>query len=556
MATELVGGDDTLRLDRVQALARVGFWEWDPATGHMHWSTQLRRILGFGVDEEPDFTTLRSLVHPDDLAAFDDTVTRAPERGCHAEHIHRSYLADRRTVRVLHLSLDVVDGGEGIDQRVFATCMDITEQQEAKNELAYLATHDTLSGLHNRRSIVALLEERLTDAPADRGALLLIDIDHFKDINDTRGHGAGDEVLTALTTLLGAQLPPEALLGRLGGDEFAVILPGGDTERACAVAEQLCDAVYATPIATGKEPLRMSVSIGVAALADAGDAGAALTSADLALYQAKADGRNTVRSASHDQRDRASQRLSIQQRLSRALDADRLRLLAQPIVDLATDQVLAHELLLRVDDEHEPPLLPGTFLPTAERSTLAARIDRWVLDRAITALATPAARRRRMRLQVNLTGRSLRDADLADRVIEQLRSAGVAPHRLGLEVTEFAAINDTYELLHLIERLSAAGCPVVMDDFGSGLGSLLSLRHVPFAAVKLSGPLIAHADRNDGTRTVVDGLVRMAKGLRMHVIAEEVDSMPLLRALRDSGVRAAQGYLLGRPEPLERVLAG
>lgn len=555
MATELVGGDDTLRLDRVQALARVGFWEWDPASGRMHWSMQLRRIFGFDPDDEPDFSTLRSLVHPDDLAAFDETVTRAPVRADHAEHIHRSYLADRRTLRVMHVSLDVVGGSEGDARRVFATCMDITEQQEAKNELAYLATHDTLSGLHNRRSIVALLEERLTDAPADRGALLLIDVDHFKDINDTRGHAAGDEVLTALTALLDARMPDGALLGRLGGDEFAVILPGADTGRACAVGEQLCDAVYATPVMTGREPLRMSVSIGVASLGHVDDAGAALTSADLALYRAKADGRNAVRTASDDQRDRASRRLSIQQRLSHALDTDGFRLLAQPIVDLATDQVLAYELLLRVDDDHKPALLPGTFLPTAERSTLAARIDRWVLDRAIAALATPAARRRRMRLQVNLTGRSLRDADLADRVVAQLGSAGVAPHRLGLEVTEFTAINDTSELLHLIERLSAAGCPVVMDDFGSGLGSLLSLRHVPFAAVKLSGPLIAHADRNDGTRTVVDGLVRMAKGLRMHVIAEEVDSMPLLRALRDSGVRAAQGYLLGRPEPLERVLA-
>lgn len=554
MATELVGGDDTLRLDRVQALARVGFWEWDPATGRMHWSTQLREIFGFGPDDEPDFTTLRSLVHDDDLPEFDATVTRAPARAGHAEHIHRSYLTDRRTVRVVHLSLDVAQEGP-TGPRVFATCVDITEQQEAKNELAYLATHDTLTGLHNRRGIVALLEERLTDAPAVRGALLLIDVDHFKDINDTRGHAAGDDVLIALTALLDTRMPDGALLGRLGGDEFAVILPGADAERGHAVGEQLCDTVYATPVMTGREPLRMSVSIGVAALRNVDDAGAALASADLALYQAKADGRNAVRTASDDQRDRASRRLSIQQRLSRALDTDGFRLLAQPIVDLATDQVLAYELLLRVDDNHSPALLPGTFLPTAERSTLAARIDRWVLNRAIAALATPAARRRRMRLQVNLTGRSLRDADLADRVVEQLGSAGVAPDRLGLEVTEFTAISDTSELLHLIERLSAAGCPVVMDDFGSGLGSLLSLRHVPFAAVKLSGPLIAHADRNDGTRTVVDGLVRMAKGLRMHVIAEEVDSMPLLRALRDSGVRAAQGYLLGRPEPLERLLA-
>lgn len=245
---------------------------------------------------------------------------------------------------------------------------------------------------------------------------------------------------------------------------------------------------------------------------------------------------------------------SVHRRLSDALAQGRFALVAQPIVDLATDQVTAHEVLLRLHDGIEPAVAPRTFLPVAERTGLAAGIDQWVLGRAVAALATPAARRRHLCLQVNVTGASLADLGFASALLARLDAAGVAAERLGLEVTEATALDDHELVAALVDRLGAAGCPVVLDDFGTGVGALASLRHVPFAAVKLAGPLVRHADTDVGARTVLDGLVRVAQGLRLHVIAEEVDSRGLIQAVRDAGARGAQGYALGHPEPLDRLL--
>ena len=547
--------DDARRLERVQALAGVGLWEWHPQTGEMHWSDQLRQVFGFRPDEILDYATFRSLVIADDVSAFDRTVADALERGAPFRSIQRMHLADRRTVRVFQLSGEVVSDGAGGAVSVLATGADITEQQIAKNELAYLATHDALTGLHNRRSILALIEEEMSQHDDRPGALLLIDIDHFKDINDLRGHAIGDQVMRALGSQLADHLPDAAELGRLGGDEFAVVLGGHDDTAARNVAERVCDAVNGTPVMTAGGALRLTVSVGVAQMQGQTDKETVVANADLALYDAKAAGRNCVREFRPEQHTRARQRLSVQQRLAEALDNDGLSLMAQPIVDLKTDEISAWELLLRLQDGNDPDLPPDEFLPTAERSSLATRVDRWVVRRAIETLAAPEARRRGLCLQVNVTSRSLEDAGFGDGVLDALRAAGVSPHRLGLEITETATMSNVDAVRCLVARLGSAGCPIVLDDFGTGFGSLVSLRNVPFAAIKIAGTFVQHADHADPNLTVIDGIVRMARGLGMQVIAEQVDREPLLRALRDVGVRGAQGYLLGAPRPLSDMLA-
>lgn len=546
------GSEGAERLERVQALAGIGVWEWRPASGAMDWSPQLRQMWGLHEGERPDYAEFRSLVVADDLATFDRTVADAIEQGATFHCIQRMHLADRHTVRVFQMSGQVVDDGDGV--RVLATTVDITEQQEVKNELAYLATHDPLTDLHNRRGILALIDERLSQHPDDPGTLLLIDIDHFKDINDLRGHAIGDQVMRALTSQL-AELLPDAALGRLGGDEFAVVLGGVDADAGRRTAEQVCDAVNRTPVMTAEGALRLTVSVGVAEMTGAADKESALANADLALYEAKAAGRNCVREAMPEQHTRAHQRLSVHQRLAEALANDRLFLMAQPIVDLKTDEISAWELLLRLHDGKLPDLPPSAFLPTAERSSLATRVDRWVVGRAIAALSSPAARRRALCLQVNVTTRSLEDPKFGDFVLAALRNAGVNPYRLGFEINETATITNVEAVRHLVSRLGSAGCPIVLDDFGTGFGSLVSLRSVPFAAIKVAGAFVQQADRDAVNLTVVDGIVRLARGLGMQVIAEEVDRRPLLHAMRDAGVRGAQGYLLGAPRPLEDVLA-
>ncbi|HSK96718.1 MAG TPA: EAL domain-containing protein [Euzebyales bacterium] len=556
MATDTLGLDDSQRLERMQALAGIGLWEWRVGTDAMYWSPQLRRLFGFGQDETLDFTTLRSLVFAEELAAFDQAVADAVTSQQQFRTIQRMYRADHQTVRVLQIAGEVVRDDSGAVVSMFGTGADITEQQTVSNELAHLATHDTLTGLHNRRGIMALVDERLVQHADEPTALLLIDIDHFKDINDLRGHAVGDQVMRALAQHLEDHLPAGAALGRLGGDEFAVVLAAHDGAAARAVAEHLCDAVNASPMMTSTGALRLTVSVGVAAMTAPTDTETVLANADLALYEAKNAGRNCSREFLPEQHLRARQRLSVQQRLAEALDADGLTLMAQPIVDLATDEISAWELLLRLRDGHMPELPPTEFLPTAERSSLATRVDRWVVAHAIAALSTPAARRRNLCLQVNVTSRSLEDPTFGDAVLDALSDAGVHPYRLGLEVTETATMGNVDAVRTLVRRLGSAGCPIVLDDFGTGFGSLVSLRNVPFTAIKVAGAFVQRADRPAPNLTVIDGMVRLAHGLGMQVVAEEVDRKDLLLALRDAGVRGAQGYLLGEPRPLDDVLAG
>jgi diguanylate cyclase (GGDEF)-like protein/PAS domain S-box-containing protein len=554
MATDTLGLDDSQRLERIQALAGIGLWEWHPQTDDMYWSSQLREMFGFGQDETLDYTTFRSLVLAEELARFDHTVAETIDGQQRFRAVQHMYLADRHTVRVMRVAGEVVRDDSGAVVSVLGTGTDITEQQTVSNELAHLAAHDPLTGLHNRRGIVALIEERLAQHADEPTALLLIDIDHFKDINDLRGHAIGDQVMRSLARHLEDNLPAGAALGRLGGDEFAVVLAAHDSDAARAVAEHLCDTVNGAPMMTGTGALRLTVSIGVAAMTAPTDQETVLANADLALYEAKNAGRNCSREFMPEQHLRARQRLSVQQRLAEALDSNGLSLMAQPIVDLATDEVSAWELLLRLRDGHAPELPPAEFLPTAERSSLATRVDRWVVARAIATLSTPEARRRGLCLQVNITSRSLEDPTFGDAVLDALRTAGVHPYRLGLEVTETATMGNVDAVRTLVRRLGSAGCPIVLDDFGTGFGSLVSLRHVPFTAIKVAGTFVQHADRTDPNLTIIDGIVRLARGLGMQVIAEEVDRTELLLALRDAGVRGAQGYLLGEPRPLEDVL--
>ena len=546
--------DDPQRLERIQALAGIGLWEWHPQTGDMYWSSQLREMFGFAPEESPDYATFRSLVVADDLASFDLLVDDAIAHQQRFHAVQRMYRADRRTVRVVQISGEVTRDDNGAVTSVLATSTDVTEQHQARTELTHLATHDALTGLRNRRAIMAAISERLTQHAGEPTALLLIDIDHFKDINDLRGHAIGDQVMRALAAELDAHLPDAAELGRLGGDEFAVVLPNHDPETARAVAERLCDVVNGTPMMTTGGALRLTVSIGVAAITGPADNETVLANADLALYEAKNAGRNCTREFRPEQQARASRRLSVQQRLAEALDTNGLSLLAQPIVDLATDEISAWELLLRLRDGHSPQLPPSEFLPTAERSSLATRVDRWVVARAIAALSAPAARRRGLCLQVNVTSRSLEDVTFVDSVLDALGSAGVSPHRLGFEITETATMGNVAAVRSLVERLGNAGCPIVLDDFGTGLGSLVSLRHVPFSAIKVAGTFVQHAGAGHPNLTLIDGIVRLARGLSMQVIAEQVDGRPLLQALRDAGVRGAQGYLLGGPRPLDDIL--
>ncbi|MFC0003442.1 putative bifunctional diguanylate cyclase/phosphodiesterase [Micromonospora siamensis] len=541
------------RLAHIEQLAKVGTWEWDLPSGEVIWSDVLQRMFGLPPGTGLDYPAYRRMVHPDDIGMIEQTLEDALRRGGAFSYTHRMYLADGATLRVFECYGEVFTDSTGAPVRVLGTAHDITAVRRVQDELTRLAERDPLTDLPNRRALLAHIDELLAGGPEPSGALLLVDIDNFKDINDVHGHAVGDEVLRALTRLLRRELPPGTLLGRLGGDEFAVVLPGADAEGALVIAEAMCNAVVRAPVPVAGTGLRVTLSIGAASREPADTRDTMLAHADLALYEAKDAGRNRARLYLPEQYRHAVQRISVVTRVRRALDENRMGLDAQPIVDLATGQVVSHELLVRLRDGAEPVLSPAEFLPTVERDDLIGDLDRWVVATATAALAEPGATRAGLRFDINISARSLESPGFGDWVVRTLRAAGIAADRLGLEVTETAAITNVAAVRHLADALRDAGCRLSLDDFGAGFGSFAYLKHLPFSTVKIAGDFVRQADHGGADPVLIDAVVRAAHGLGMSTVAESVERAALVPALRALGVDAGQGYHLGRPVPLDEL---
>ncbi|GAA1031708.1 hypothetical protein GCM10009557_27860 [Virgisporangium ochraceum] len=538
------------RLAHVERIAKIGTWEWNLGTTELTWSEATMATFGFPAGTTLDFDMFRAHVFPDDLPMVEATLRQALTTGGQFNYTLRMYLADRATLRTFECYGEVFTDADGTPTRVLGTAHDITEIRRVQDELAYLADHDQLTGLVNRRSFTA----RLDATPSARtggGAVLLVDVDNFKDINDLRGHAVGDEVMRSLSRRLQRHLPEGAVLGRLGGDEFAALLDGRDAATALEIAEHLCHAASDTPMVFGDEALRISVSIGAAPLDGEADCEVLLAHADLALYEAKNAGRNRARLFAPEQYRHAVQRVNILSRVRAALDTGHLKLDAQPIVTLADGQTASYELLVRLRDGLYPHVGPADILPALERGDLVRELDRWVVTEAISALSQA----RDLWLDVNLSTRSIDDPTFGDWVVSALSRAGVDPKRLGVEITETAAISNLDAARRLAAALTGAGCRFSLDDFGAGFGSFAYLKHLPFTTVKIAGEFVRQADSRSVDRVLVDAVVRAASGLGMTTVAEYVDRAPLVDALRELGVTKGQGYYLGRPGKLDDLLA-
>ncbi len=539
------------RLARLEAMSGMGSWVWNLQENLFDWSESLLRMFGLDPGTRVDYADYRSMLHPDDVAMIEETQAQALAARTPFQYTHRMFLPDG-TERVFECHGEVFANAAGTPTRVLGTARDITDDHRARAELAFLAEHDPLTGIANRRRITTRLAEVARDP---RGAaLLLIDIDNFKDINDLRGHAVGDRVIRRIARTVAARIPPDALLGRLGGDEFAVVVPFAGADDAVDLAERLCDAVAEATIVDEAAALRITASIGIAIVARGEDVETSLAQADLALYEAKNAGRNRARLFAPDHYHQAARRVSLLQRVGAALDNGTMQLDAQPIVDLATGRVARHELLIRLRDGLEPPLGPADFLPAAERTDLVLRLDRWVLERAVAALATPRAVASGLRLEVNVSARSLEDDDLGRWILDQLKAAEVAPQRLGLEITETTAIDSLDAARVLATRLTEAGCGFALDDFGAGFASFSYLKHLPFTAVKIAGEFVRLLDSDPVDCALVTAVVGVAKQLGMRTVAEQVDRDPLVHKLRTLGVDDGQGFHLGRPRPLKELL--
>ncbi len=429
-------------------------------------------------------------------------------------------------------------------------------------ELRHMADHDPLTGLLNRRAYERSLNEHLErgERYGHAGAVMVLDLDSFKEVNDTLGHRAGDELIVRVAGALGSRLRDSDTLARLGGDEFAILTPRGGRAEAETLAQSLLEVVRRehAPRGPGGRSRPITASIGVAPLEGAEQLSAeeALINADLAMYDAKEAGRDRTVTYGGASRGQAhiEARLEWAERIRAALDEDRLVLHAQPVVETATGRATQHELLVRMVDAHGDLIPPGSFLPVAERFGLIREIDRWVVTRAIRMLGEHRAEGRRPVVEINLSAHSLGDAQLALHIGRELRAAGVDATQLIFEVTETAAIGNMAAARSFAERLGELGCRFALDDFGAGFGSFYYLKHLPFHFIKIDGEFVRSCASDSTDRLVIGAVVELARGLGKRTIAEFVGDEQTLTILAELGVDYVQGFHLGPPAPLENWL--
>jgi diguanylate cyclase (GGDEF)-like protein/PAS domain S-box-containing protein len=439
---------------------------------------------------------------------------------------------------------------------------DVTYRHHYEENLEYLASHDPLTGLQNRASFAAQLEAHadIVRRYGADGALLLLDLDHFKYINDTLGHQAGDQLIGRVAAVLSGRLRTSDVLARLGGDEFAVLLPRADAATAQIVAEGLLEALRAERIAVPRtREQAVTASIGVA-MFEEGDTASGedvLVCADLAMYDAKEAGRNrfAVYTPGEPAQGRMRGRITWAERIRVAIEDERFVLVAQPIVDLTDGRVSQFEVLLRMRDDRGQMILPGAFLATAERLGLIQQIDGLTVTAALRAFALHNGRGKLLpNIEINLSGASIGDPLILALIERELAETGLDPNRVIFEITETAAIANIAKAREFSQQLARLGCRFALDDFGAGFGSFYYLKHVRFDVLKIDGEFVRDCCSSLTDRMVIQAVVGIAHGLEKQTVAEHVGDAQTVGLLRDMGVDSGQGFYLGRPEPLTDFL--
>ncbi len=537
---------------------KIGVFEMDPVRGIVSRDARMAELYGMAEDAPlPTIAELQQSMHPDDRERFVRTVSGMFER-LDTEPVDIEYRIVRPDGQIRHLrflSKIVTDFGDSGPIMV-GICHDVTEELRLKDELSYQATHDALTGLYNRFEFERRLEAAL--AAGGEHALCYIDLDRFKIINDTAGHAAGDALLRELSEALTHSLRKDDVLARLGGDEFGLLLRNCDVEVAERLCEELIECIAAHGIEWQGRSYEVSASIGIARLGPGiGDAAEAMTEADVACYVAKASGRAraVVYRAEHSAAQQHHHELKVAASIREALVSDRFCLYAQAIVPVAetASEPLHYELLLRMYDEGGAIVSPALFIPAAEHYDLMARIDRWVLCEALEHQGE-RIREAGVTVAINLSAQSLNDPTFVPFVRDLVKASPIPAQRIHFEITETAAVTHMAAAGKVVQALRELGCAVALDDFGSGLSSFTYLKHFPVDYVKIDGSFVRAIEASDPDRLIVDSIHTLAHNFGARTIAEYVENPAILERLRAIGVDYAQGYGIGRPQPLKHIL--
>ncbi len=553
-------------LQDLQRIARLGTWILDRDTRLMRWSEQMYALLGLDAGAKTDFEAFSLCIHPEDREAVCDALEDAAAARVPLDAMCRIVLASG-AVRYVQLRGEL---SPSQTSRMYGTMQDVTEQRRAQEKIRHLANFDSLTGLANRRRFMEQLERARvrSEAKDHQMALLYLDLDQFKRINDTLGHTAGDELLRAVADVLfekvrsadfvtPSRVSEDSEISRLGGDEFAVLLTRiAAREDAERVASHIL-AALPTPIVVDGQEITTTGSIGIALYPDDGeDVETLVKHADRALYHAKEKGRNGYQFFSEALNVGALKRLTMEARLRSAVESGGLHLCYQPRLNLARGRLDGVEALLRWDDEELGRVSPKDFIPLAEETGLILELGSWVLR---AACAQGAAWREAglddLRVSVNVSTMQFRRGDLTATVGEALAGTGFPPRFLELEITESLMLQDDEDTATALRELRAMGLRVALDDFGTGYSSLSYLSRYPLDVLKLDRSLVRDLTGDPHARGIATAVISMAHVLGLSVVAEGVDHEDQLGFLREQGCDEAQGFLIAGPLEIDEVTA-
>jgi diguanylate cyclase (GGDEF)-like protein/PAS domain S-box-containing protein len=538
-------------LVNAQRLARVGNWTKDLRTGKLSWSDEMCRIFGVSPNEV-DEGLLRRFDHPSDVTNVKHVVSAAQANFESYSIDHRVVLRDG-SVRHVQEQAEYSFDSTGKAVSVIGTLLDVTARKQAEERLAHLAHHDALTGLPNR----TLLHERLSQAllfarrHTSTVAVLYLDLDRFKGVNDTLGHGVGDELLKVVATRLSSAVRPTDTVVRPGGDEFIIVLADMARESDVKEVAEKIGRTFAAPFVVERDEFFISTSIGVALFPkDGDDAETLIKNADAAMYQAKERGRNNTQFYTADIQDATRRKLSLEGDLRKALEREEFVLHYQPIVSVTSGAITGFESLVRWQHPQRGLIAPNDFIPIAEEVGVIVPLGEWVLR---TAAAQQKTWERSGcdvgRVTVNISARQFQQRDLPEVVGRIVDEFGIRPGTLELELTESIVMRDVSDGIRAVAQLREMGVAVAMDDFGTGYSSLSYLKSFPIASLKIDGSFIRDLNIDQFDEAISQAIITLARSLQVRVVAEGVETQAQLFKLRRMGCDEAQGYYFSRPVP-------